>query len=305
MTHLFDIIGLRGGGIMSIYLESFTFPSSEAEFHLYYRQPSIFNNLYPAAVLTNKLRRVEFDPVTILYGGNGSGKSTALNLIAQKLGIVRATPYNKSTFFEKYASSLCRAEMRNFTLTKKIITSDDVFRNIFDTRERNEQIDEKREEVYDKYYSLANIKFKDYAQGKELVDKYAEMREMNEAKRRTANSFAKMRTERNIIGKSNGESALDYFTEELKDGGLYLLDEPENSLSAPFQVKLSKFLGESARYFNCQLIIATHSPFMLSIEGAKIYNLDTEPADIVYDWTELENMRVYYEFFKEYKNKFE
>ncbi len=29
-------------------------------------------------------KRIDFEPVTILYGGNGSGKSTALNVIAEK-----------------------------------------------------------------------------------------------------------------------------------------------------------------------------------------------------------------------------
>ena len=35
----------------------------------------------------------------------------------------------------------------------------------------------------------------------------------------------------NIREHSNGESAFLYFTEKIQENGLYLLDEPENSLS--------------------------------------------------------------------------
>lgn len=44
-------------------------------------------------------------------------------------------------------------------------------------------------------------------------------------------------------------------------------------------------------------MIATHSPFVLAIRGAKIYDLDEEPVDVK-RWTELENVRAYYDFLK-------
>ena len=42
---------------------------------------------------------------------------------------------------------------------------------------------------------------------------------------------------------------------------------------------------------------------MLSIRGAKIFDLDENPVDIK-RWTELENVREYYVFFKEHENEF-
>lgn len=65
---------------------------------------------------------------------------------------------------------------------------------------------------------------------------------------------------KDVSEQSNGETALMYFISEIKDNSVYLLDEPENSMSASMQLKLTKFLEESARFFNCQFIIATHSP---------------------------------------------
>ena len=84
---------------------------------------------------------------------------------------------------------------------------------------------------------------------------------------------------------------------------VYLLDEPENSLSPARQQELLKFLEDSARFFGCQFIIATHSPFLLSMRGAKIYDMDEETVDVK-RWTELENVRIYYEFFKKYEREF-
>lgn len=78
----------------------------------------------------------------------------------------------------------------------------------------------------------------------------------------------------------------------------FLLDEPENSLSPSKQLELKQFIEDSARYFNCQIIMATHSPFLLTIEGAKIYNFDLEPVQLV-DWKTLDHIKTYYEFFKD------
>lgn len=50
-------------------------------------------------------------------------------------------------------------------------------------------------------------------------------------------------------------------------------------------------------------ILSTHSPFLLAMRGAKIYNLDENPVDVK-KWTELENVRTYYEFFRRYESEF-
>ena len=82
------------------------------------------------------------------------------------------------------------------------------------------------------------------------------------------------------------------------------MDEPENSLSPAKQQELLKFLEDSARFFGCQFVIATHSPFLLSMKGAKIYDMDEDPVDVK-RWTQLGNVREYYDFFKLHENEFE
>ena len=107
----------------------------------------------------------------------------------------------------------------------------------------------------------------------------------------------------NVREHSNGESAFIYFADKIKENALYLLDEPENSLSAEKQLELQRFLQDSARFFGCQFIIATHSPFLLSMRGAKIYDLDEDTVDIK-QWIELSNVRTYYNFFMEHRGEF-
>ena len=85
---------------------------------------------------------------------------------------------------------------------------------------------------------------------------------------------------------------------------LCLLDEPENSLSPENQLILADFLIESVRYCGNQLIISTHSPFLLAMHGAKIIDLD-EHSRIVDHWTQLKNPRVYFDFFRKHAAEFE
>ncbi len=77
----------------------------------------------------------------------------------------------------------------------------------------------------------------------------------------------------------------------------------EYSLAPKRQIELTKHIEDSARFFNCQFIISTHSPFILSMKNAKIYNLDKIPVTTS-SWTELENVRTYFEFFEKHRNEF-
>ena len=95
-----------------------------------------------------------------------------------------------------------------------------------------------------------------------------------------------------------------YFQNKIEMDTLCLLDEPENSLSPENQLILADFLTESVRYCGNQLIISTHSPFLLALSGAKIINLD-DGSRVVERWTQLKNPRVYYDFFRKHAHEFE
>lgn len=102
---------------------------------------------------------------------------------------------------------------------------------------------------------------------------------------------------------SNGETTLQMLDDFIEPDALYLLDEPEVSLSPQNQTILAERLNNMARFLGCQFIISTHSPFMLGTLNGKIYNIDTEDLDEV-NWTELENVRYFYDFFEKHKKEF-
>ena len=186
----------------------------------------------------------------------------------------------------------------NIPENSRIITSDDVFDYMLNIRNLNEGIDQKREELFEEYLDAKYSRF----QMKSIAD-YEQLKKANNAKSKTQSRFVRNELMDNVREYSNGESAFLYFTEKIKENGLYLLDEPENSLSPKRQIELMKFIEDSARFFGCQFIISTHSPFLLAMHGAKIYDLDENPVDVK-RWTELENVRTYYDFFKKHEIEF-
>ena len=145
-----------------LYLESFIFPTFKAEndslrpFFDPLNNPNIrkedyyhkdFNSNYPFGVLSNhNCHSLDFEPITILYGSNGSGKSTALNIMANVLKLKRHAPYNTSVMMDRYCH-LCKYTISdefkyNMPLgglqeVSHIITSDDIFKGFLDRRERN------------------------------------------------------------------------------------------------------------------------------------------------------------------------
>ena len=283
-----------------IYLSSFQFPDIEEEYKFMFElKRTCYDTIYPFQILSKHgFRQLDFEPVTILYGGNGSGKTTALNVIGEKLGLKRDSLYNRSNFFEDYVA-MCRYNTERAVPREScIITSDDVFDFMLSLRSMNEGIDQRREELFEEYYDLRNNHF----QMKSLED-YEQLKKVVSARSKTQSRFVRANLSDNVREHSNGESAFLYFGEKIKENALYLLDEPENSLSPAKQQELLKFLEDSARFFGCQFIIATHSPFLLSMRGAKIYDLDEEPVDVK-RWTELKNVREYYAFFKQHENEF-
>ena len=284
-----------------MYLDSFVFPDEDWEWNARLAEKrTCYNTMYPMGVLSGiGLERVDFAPITILYGGNGTGKTTALNVMAAKLGLLRDTPGNSSTFMEAYVRA-CRANLEeDIPAHSRMVTSDDVFDYMLNLRELNTHIDQEREKLFQEHTQARHTVFQ-----LRNLDDYEELKKRNSARRKTQSAFVREQLGGNVREMSNGESALFYFKQRLEEDALYLLDEPENSLSAERQLELAAYLEESARYAGCQLVIATHSPFLLAMERVKIYDFDTHPVE-VRRWTELKNVRVYADFFRAHAGEFD
>ena len=283
------------------YLKSFKLLNEIQEHSIMFEQEQrrIFNNYYPLNLFSVKsLNDIDFSDITIFYGNNGSGKTTLVNIIAEKMKASRKSVIDKGSFFDLYVSN-CDYEMSmNIPVEIKIMTSDDIFEYILDIRSINSNVNRKKEML-----SRAYLNNKYNSSGDSFYD-YENIKNSYEAKKRTMSTYVRDRLENNnIIEYSNGQSALMFWEREIKEESIYILDEPENSLSPENQLKLKKFIEDSVRFFDCQFIISTHSPFLLGLNDAKIYDLDSNPV-IVSNWKDLPNIRTYYNFFKERENDF-
>ena len=142
--------------------------------------------------------------------GNGSGKSTALNVIAEKTGVKRDSIFNKSNFYPDYIN-LCDMQLRaDIPENSRIITSADVFDYMLNIRNLNEGIDQKREKIFDEYL---DAKYADF-QMKSMAD-YEQLKKVNAARSNTQSRFVRNELMDNVRGYSNGESAFLYSTEKL------------------------------------------------------------------------------------------
>ena len=298
-----------------MYLTSFTLPISMEQ--ILWEQQAAKNggkmgyvdNPYPCGLFGEReLYEVDFDRITIFYGGNGSGKSTLLNLIAQKLELNRIAPYNSSEMFDsyvKYCEYTLGYDEEGFRYRipngSRIITSDDIFDYMLTVRTNNDEISENKEDAKEEW---ANLRFGETVKFSGMEDYEAlRMQVLARSKSVSRRQFIRKTVGQEVKLNSNGETALKYFEGKLKNDTLYCLDEPENSMSPKMQLELVTMLEEMARYCGCQFIIATHSPFLLALEGARIYDLDARPASLK-NWWELENTKVYYEFFKKHEHFF-
>lgn len=77
--------------------------------------------------------------------------------------------------------------------------------------------------------------------------------------------------------QSHGESFLALFNNRVNQG-LYIFDEPEAALSPQRQLALLAILNDRVKNKNCQFIIATHSPILITYPGADIYELTGNQA---------------------------
>lgn len=302
-----------------MYLDKFILPIDEESSLIQQRMVEnggefgYIDNPYPCGIFSkSQFSELSFSKITILYGGNGSGKSTLLNLIANRLELNRIAPFNSSEMFDLYVEH-CKFELgfddEGFKYRipngSRIITSDDIFDYMLTVRTNNEEIADSTEDIRLEWGDRnGNLKYGKTVKMNSMEDYEAlRLQVLSRKKSVSRREFIRRVAGTEVKLNSNGETALSYFNSKLKNDTLYCLDEPENSLSPKMQLELVKMLEQMAHYCGCQFIIATHSPFLLAMEFTKIYDLDTNPVDIK-QWWELENTKVYFDFFNKHKRLF-
>lgn len=238
---------------------------------------------YPFDVpVIKSMDRMEFDsPVSLFVGENGSGKSTVIEAMAVAIGLPTIGYDNADT--DKTLNHVRRLS-QCLTLAWSIKThrgfflrSEDFFNFTRRLSELKREMTLRLEEIDEEYRdrsayarSLARLPY---------LKSLAETRE---------------RYGEDLDAYSHGESFLKLFQSRFVPGGLYLMDEPEVPLSPIRQLSLISMISDMVKE-NCQFIIATHSPILMAIPGAAIYNFDENPPNRV-GYEELEHVRLTRDF---------
>ena len=175
--------------------------------------------------------------ITFLIGENGKGKSTLLEAVAVGLGF-NAEGGSKNFGFSTRATHSVLHQYLRIARSKPLSPSSFFFRS-------------------ESFYNFASEvdKLDDAPAGSPFIrDSYGG---------------------KSLHIQSRGESILALVMNRFNGSGLYLLDEPEAGLSLTsqmaFMLRIQALAAKGA-----QFIIATHSPFLLSLAGAKIYTFDTD-----------------------------
>lgn len=98
-----------------------------------------------------------------------------------------------------------------------------------------------------------------------------------------------------FLSHSHGEGFLRVFAERCTRPGLYLLDEPESALSPGRQLDLLALLAELHERAQAQVILATHSPILMALPGARLLQMTRFGLDEV-SFQDTRHFRLYRAF---------
>jgi predicted ATPase len=217
-------------------------------------------------------------PVTFLVGENGSGKSTLLEAlaVAVELPTIGSLPAHRDPSLAGAARLADRMRLawgprlsRGFFLR-----AEDVFGFILGLREQRRELQAEVEAARERMEGAS-----DFAVGLALGPLRASLGAME--RRYGVDPDA----------RSHGETFLHLFRDRIVPGGLYLMDEPEAALSPASQMALVTLMADAVA-LGSQFVVATHSPLLLAVPGARILSFDSTPLEEV-EWAELEAVRLW------------
>lgn len=215
-------------------------------------------------------RNISLDnKVTIFVGDNGSGKSTLLESMALYLNLPLIGGHIGSHEGFEAAGILrpfIQVEWKRQTAKGFFFRAEDFSDFINSVQNDNRKI------------------AGDLSELKGVVDD-AIIKKMSDSMNYSLREMRKNYGE-NMQAFSHGEAYLKIMQTRIGDKGIYLLDEPEAALSPLKQLSLIFLIIEILKKGNTQFIISTHSPILMGIPDAAIYEIqDDSMQQVAYEET--------------------
>ncbi len=194
-------------------------------------------------------------PITLFIGDNGCGKSTLLETLALQLrlpligGAIDANSFEAATLLQPHL----QISWKQQTGSGFFFRAEDFSHFIYGVERSGADI---------------NAFFSDMKD--ELMPGVIEQMSagMNYSLRNMKRNYGE-----NMQAFSHGEAYLKILTTRIKGKGIYFLDEPEAALSPARQLALLSIIIEAVKKFGAQFMIATHSPIIMGLPGALLYEI--------------------------------
>ncbi len=225
--------------------------------------------------------------ITILVGDNGSGKSTLLKAIAYYNNSINVSKNDiNSAYFEdsKILSKHMKLLYSVKTRSGFFFSGEDFITYINNIKTMKQGLNKDIEEIKREFkgksaYSLKLALGPLYGQLGALEQQYSG--ELGE--------------------RSHGEGFLTFFKARMHQKGIYLFDEPETPLSPINQYQLVVLITDLVRA-GSQVIIATHSPILMALKDATIYQFTENSIDEI-DYDDIDSVQFMKHFLND-KNNF-
>jgi len=214
---------------------------------------------------------IELDKlVTIFVGENGSGKSTILESIAYAINLPLIGGHIRSDAgFEaaKLLKPYLKIEWGRQTSKGFFFRAEDFSDFLHAVERENQKISSDLRELRGQVDDA-------------IIGQMSES--MNYALRETRKNYGS-----DMQAYSHGEAYLKILDTRIQDKGIYLLDEPEAALSPIKQLSLMALIMEILKGGNAQFIISTHSPILMGIPDARLYEIrEDEMRQVEYKETD-------------------
>ncbi|MCU0400019.1 MAG: AAA family ATPase [Algoriphagus sp.] len=216
------------------------------------------------------LEQLRFDkPITVFVGENGSGKSTLLKALALKINLpaigsleleLDETMNNFRTFSDGIKSLWKNKAYRGF-----FFRAEDYFGFV------------KRLRSIDQELKGDIVDFEKNLSGYGLKVAVGAMHGQKDALQRKYGDLTQV---------SHGEGFLKVLQSRIQPEGIYLIDEPEAALSPQRQLALFSLIKNLAANEGCQFIIATHSPILMCLPDAQIFQFEDQVREVAVEDTE-------------------